>query len=165
MIESNSQDRIEQVQEARMAKKRRRTATGAERTATGPELESKISGFAQDIGQLLGTARNKAERWLSQRERIITDLTQLRDAANGYLSQLSGAGASIANLVTRRGRKARGGASASRKKSRKTYTLSAEARERIAAAQRKRWAKVKRAKKSGKGRKTATAGGHDMGNA
>jgi hypothetical protein len=39
------------------------------------------------------------------------------------------------------------GASTDRRKGKRTWTMSAEAREKIAAAQRKRWAKQKRAAK------------------
>src|SRR6266516_4748729 len=51
-------------------------------------VEGAIGGFAEDLGRLLGPARNKAEGWLGQRQAIVKQLTQLRDEASGLLNQL-----------------------------------------------------------------------------
>jgi hypothetical protein len=105
--------------------------------------ESKLEAFAEDIGRLLGAARNRAEGWLSQRDTIIKDLTQLRDAADEYLSKLTG------SREGRRSRAQEGGDSPAPRRSsqRRKRNLSDEARARIAAAQRKRWAKFRAGKK------------------
>ena len=50
--------------------------------------EHKIEDFAEDLGKMLGHARNKAEGWLSQRDAIVKNLTQLRDEATKLLAQL-----------------------------------------------------------------------------
>jgi hypothetical protein len=106
-------------------------------TAAGGD---RIEGFAEDLGRLLGSAQNKAESWLSQRSDIAKHLENVRDTAIDLLNQLGvpGAGASRG----RSGRKSRRASGGTRRK----RTMSPEARERIAAAQRKRWAKVRKAK-------------------
>src|SRR6266404_8302932 len=50
--------------------------------------ESRIETFAEDLGRMLGQARNKAEGWLGQREAIVKSLTELRDEASKLLTQL-----------------------------------------------------------------------------
>jgi hypothetical protein len=102
--------------------------------------ESKIEVFAEDLGRLLGTARNRAEGWLSQRDAIIKDLIQLRDAATEYLSKLTGADESIRRVQVP-------SAPVGKVQRRRKRNLSEDARARIAAAQRKRWAKFRAAKK------------------
>ena len=108
----------------------------------------KVEDFAEDLGRLLGGAERKASEWLSQREDVAKQLVQLRDKATQLLSQLGAAAGSrlgrgrglTSAAPARRGRPPGSG--------KKKRTMSPEARERIAAAQRKRWAKVKRAKKA-----------------
>src|SRR5258706_13868726 len=55
---------------------------------TGKSTGEVIGGFAEDLGRLLGQARNKAEGWLGQRQTIVKQLTQLRDEASGLLNEL-----------------------------------------------------------------------------
>lgn len=122
--------------------------------------ESKIEDFAEELGRLLGTARNKAESWLGQRQQITKTLQGIRDEATNLLNQLGGHGQS----VIQRGRRGRPpGPSGTRRPGRprkmaaadgaadntvrRRPTLSAEGRARISAAQKARWAKIKAAKK------------------
>jgi hypothetical protein len=135
-----------------MAKKRRTSAADPSQTATPPEsivaaVESKIEGFAEDLGHLLGTAQAKAEGWLAQRRLIADNLTQIRDTAQRLLVELTG-GSSAARAGRPARRSAGTGDSTVAKKGRKgkKRTMSAEARERIAAAQRARWARQKAGK-------------------
>lgn len=111
----------------------------------------KIEEFAEDLGKMLGTARAKAEGWLGQRQAIVKQLTQLRDEASKLLSDLG----HEAQRVVRRGRLA-GRTSAGAVKrgpgrpassGRKRRKMSAAARAKISAAQKKRWAKQKAAEK------------------
>ena len=119
---------------------------------TGKSTGEVIGGFAEDLGKLLGQARNKAEGWLGQRQAIVKQLTQLRDEANTLLGQLAGGGARMAAAVgiSRRGRPV----GSKNKKSiiivggRKRRTMSAKARAAISAAQKARWAKQKAAKRN-----------------
>jgi hypothetical protein len=127
----------------------------ANRTGTIAKAEHKIEDFAEDLGKMLGHARNKAEGWLGQREQIVKNLTQLRDEASKLLSQL-GHEAAVAG---RRGRKAVNTAVAGIRRGpgrpvgsknaiiivggKKKRTMSAKARAAISAAQKLRWAKVK----------------------
>ena len=60
----------------------------AKRAKSGGNVEGAIGGFAEDLGRLLGQARNKADSWLEQRQAIVKQLTQLRDEASSLLSQL-----------------------------------------------------------------------------
>jgi hypothetical protein len=110
--------------------------------------EGKLEGFAEDLGKLLGQAQNKAESWLGQRTAIAEQLLGLRDTATRLLEQL---GVESSAPVVRRGRPAgtpatkRGPGRPKGSGVKKKRIMSAEARERIAAAQRARWAKQKKA--------------------
>lgn len=119
------------------------------------DTQEKIEGFAEDLGQMLGTARAKAEGWLGQRQGIVKNLTELRDTASQLLSDMG----QKAERVVRRGRKASRAAAAQvgaikrgpgrppgsgRKKKR---TMSAAARAAISRAQKARWAKLKAGEK------------------
>jgi hypothetical protein len=119
---------------------KRSTSTGA------------IEGFAEDLGKLLGQARNKAEGWLGQRQAIVKQLTGLRDEATHLLRQLGHEAAAAG----RRGRRAVNTAVAGIQKRgsepvkglrRKRRKMSAEARAKISAAQKRRWARQRAAKK------------------
>jgi hypothetical protein len=130
--------------------KREQVAARAVRRSTS--TEARVEAFAEDLGRLLGTARAKAEGWLGQRKAIAKHLEDVRDTAAQLLSQLTGGGTSGGR---RRGRPApaRGVRTAKRGPGRpagtvrKKRTMSAEARARIAAAQKARWAKVRAEKK------------------
>jgi uncharacterized coiled-coil DUF342 family protein len=131
-----------------MAKKK--TSRGGAGSALPTRVESAVVEFAEDLGKLLGTAQAKAEGWMNQRKSIADQLAQIRDTANRYLQQITGTstdGRGPARGV-RRGRPpgstSKATAGPGRKKKRRP--LSAEAREKIAAAQRLRWAKQKSAK-------------------
>jgi len=112
--------------------------------------QARIEGFAEDLGNLLGTARAKAENWMGQRRTIVKNLTELRDTATKLLSDLG----HQAERIARRGRPAgsrnaapvkRGPgrpAGSGRKKKRK---MSAAARKAISDAQKRRWAAQKAA--------------------
>jgi hypothetical protein len=126
---------------------------------THSSTEAAIEGFAEDLGTLLGTARSKAEGWLSQRKSIASQLATIRDTASELLQQLTGGSAQKAAAV-RRGRRGRprGSQSAGRRGpgrpkgsgGRKKRTMSAEARAAISAAQKARWAKLKAGEKKKK---------------
>lgn len=120
--------------------------------AAGTRSADTLGDFAEDLGRLLGTAQSKAAAWLDQRKAIAEQLTQIRDTANRYLQELTGGGANMA-VAVRRGRRGRPPGSGAAKRgpgrpagaANKKRTMSPEARERIAAAQRARWAKQKAA--------------------
>jgi len=109
------------------------------------QAENKLDDFAQDLGRMLGQAQNKAESWLGQRKAIADHLIGLRDTATQLLAQLG------VSDAPRRGRRSgkpaaasagsqRTGSAKGRKKKR---TMSPEARAKIGAAQRARWARQK----------------------
>jgi hypothetical protein len=118
--------------------------------------EHKIEEFAEDLGRLLGTARSKAEGWIGQRKAISEHLAGIRDTATGLLAQL-GLGDGAAAPAKRKPGRPRAQAAtapvdvspaplatATPAEGRKPRTMSAEARARISAAQKKRWAKLRR---------------------
>jgi hypothetical protein len=126
--------------------------------------DSKIEDFAEELGRLLGTAEAKAKGWLGQREQIAKTLAGIRDTANGLLSQLGEQATGVARALARgrRGRppgsknktspgRAKGttkrGPGRPKGSGKKKRTMSAEARARISAAQKARWAKVKKERK------------------
>jgi len=110
--------------------------------------EGKLEEFAEDLGKVLGQAQNKAESWLGQRKAIAANLIGLRDTATRLLAQL---GVSDGPSPTRgQARKTSAAPTPKRGPGRpkgtgkkKRRTMSAEARAKIAAAQRARWAKQK----------------------
>lgn len=111
--------------------------------------EAQVKAFAEDLGQLLGTARAKAGSWLNQRQEILQHLTNIRDTASKLLTQLG----DTSQRAISRGRaayqaasaNASGGTGAARKKKRRR--MSKAARAKIAAAQRARWARQKAARR------------------
>jgi hypothetical protein len=120
----------------------------------------KLADFAEDLGNLFGTTERKATQWLSQRENVAKQLSAIRDKASSLLQQL-GSVAGESPLPWRRTKTAgrrRGRPPGSKNKQttaaeaakstrrRKRKPMSAEARAKIAAAQRARWAKQKKAK-------------------
>ncbi|MEQ1729955.1 MAG: hypothetical protein ABL982_16440 [Vicinamibacterales bacterium] len=130
-----------------MAKKARKDTTMEPRSAglaMTAAAEARLESFADDLGTLLGHAQNKAESWLGQRKAIAEQLMGVRDTAVRLLAQLGVAGAPKAARASKKaaatGRPAAKGAAAKKKR-----TMSAEARAKISAAQRARWAKQKKA--------------------
>jgi hypothetical protein len=110
--------------------------------------ESKLENFAEDLGRLLGTTQGKAENWLGQRKQIAAQLVQIRDTATDLLSQLTGSDAKPAVAASNgKSAAARRRVGRRRKPGPKKRTMSPEARAKISAAQRARWAKQKRAAK------------------
>jgi hypothetical protein len=115
--------------------------------------EDRLEGFAEDLGKLLGSARARAEGWLGQREKIASQLAEIRDTASTLLQQMTGGAAAMAAAVRgrRRGRPPgstnRAQAGTPGRKGTRRRKMSAEARKRISDAQKKRWAKQKAATK------------------
>jgi hypothetical protein len=119
-------------------------------TRDGDGVGIDLEDFAADMGRFLGTVQNRAQTWLQQRQAIAEQLTQIRDTANEYQQRLTGAAADMA-VALRRGRRGRPpgpgkvkGASGRNNGRRGWPKLSAVGRGRIADAQRKRWAKLRR---------------------
>jgi hypothetical protein len=138
-------------------------AKRAKSVESGGSVEGAIGGFAEDLGRLLGQARNKADSWLGQRQAIVKQLTQLRDEASSLLNQLGHQAAAAGQRSRRvadsfvagyqkrgpgrpRGTKNRRGIIIVSGK-RRRRKMSAAARAKISAAQKARWAKQKAGKK------------------
>ncbi len=115
-----------------------------------------LGDFAADLGKFLGGVQTRATSWLQQRKDIADQLTQIRDTANQYLQQLGTEGSHLVERFekARRGRPPGSGArpaapagsaeAPAPAAATGRRTMSPEARERIAEAQRKRWAKLRR---------------------
>jgi hypothetical protein len=137
-------------------------AKRAKNVESGGSVEGAIGGFAEDLGRVLGQARNKADQWLSQRQAIVKQLTQLRDEASSLLNQLGHQAAAagqrgrrvadsfVAGYHKRGPGRPKGSKNTSRiivGGKRKRRKMSKAARAKISAAQKARWAKQKAGKK------------------
>jgi hypothetical protein len=115
-----------------------------------PTTNSKLEGFAEDLGEMLGNARAKAEGWLSQRHAVVKHLSEIRDTASKLLADL---GHEAARTLRRGGTPGRPPGTRQRgpgrpaRAGKRKRTMSAEARARISAAQKARWAKQKAGEK------------------
>ena len=112
-----------------MAKRGRPGKTAAER---------KIVDYAENLGHFLGSVRAKVSTWNSERQQLVKHLSALVSDAQGLLTELghqaAGAGRRAHRAAVAAGEKRRG---------RKRRRMSAAARAKISAAQKRRWAKVK----------------------
>ena len=121
------------------------SSTADHAPANGLTTEDRLGDFAEDLGRFLGSTQAKASAWLDQRNKLLESLVKVRDTAAHYIEQLGGATSEarrpgrprVASPVKAPGRP---------KGARKKRTMSAEARAKIAAAQRARWARQRKAK-------------------
>jgi hypothetical protein len=115
-----------------------------------------VEQFAEDLGKVLSVAERKVDEWLHQRGAVRTRLTELRDKATQLLERLGDVPSLTPSLTRRR----RGRPAGSKNKvagparrgpgrpagpPKKKRTLSAAARKAISDAQKRRWAKQKKA--------------------
>ena len=124
----------------------------------GTAAEKKIVNYAENLGHFLGSVRAKVSSWNSERQQLIRHLSALVSDAQGLLTELGQqagragrrgrrAASALVETVQRRGPgRPKGSKNKPRRRRRK---LSAEARAKIAAAQKRRWAKVKAAQNKG----------------
>ena len=121
--------------------------------------KNRLTGTAETIGTAFGNVAAKLDGWMAQRREIANELNAVIARAKGMLSSLE-------FPPLRRGpvRPAAAlGAAAPTDRTRKRRKMSPEARAKISAAQKARWAKQKA--KAPKGAKRAKkAGGTDVGN-
>ena len=61
--------------------------------------DSKIEEFAEDLGQMLGNAKTKAESWLGQRHTVVKHLSEIRDTAAKLLTDLGHEAAATVRVV------------------------------------------------------------------
>ena len=108
----------------------------------GSQTGERIEAFAEDLGRLLGTARAKADHWMSQREQIAKQLADIRDTASKLLTDL---GHQAQSAIRRRGASTKNTYAPAPVSRRRRRKMSAAARAKIAEAQRQRWARQKQA--------------------
>ena len=121
-----------------------RKTGGATEGGSGRSTGTRIEGFAEDFGKVLGTARARAEGWIRRRQEIVRHLTDLRDTASKLLAALGHEAERTVGREhpagPRRMEAARRGPGRPPGSRRKKPTMSAEARKAISDAQKKRWA-------------------------
>jgi hypothetical protein len=113
--------------------------------ATVASDETRLEAFAEDLGDLLGQAQGKAESWLGQRKAIAEHLIGVRDTATKLLAQLGIADGPAPGRTSRTKGAEPGEVQPMPLTKKKRRKMSAQARARIAAAQRARWARWKKA--------------------
>jgi hypothetical protein len=136
--------------ETQMAKRAARntgTSGGDLGTGSTTTTEERLGDFAEDLGRFLGNTQAKASAWLDQRKQLLDSLVKVRDTAAHYIEQLGGSADQ-----PRRGRRPKSAAAAEQvtrpagHPAKRKRTMSAEARAKIAAAQRARWARHRKNK-------------------
>jgi hypothetical protein len=121
-----------------MAKKKRR------RPGRPKGSKNRLTGTAETIGTALGNVAAKLDGWMAQRKEIANELNAVITRARGMLSSLE-----VPFPGRKPGRRAATelttgeGQGVGKGRTRKRRKMSKEAREKIAAAQRARWAKQK----------------------
>ena len=117
-------------------------------------VEQRIVDFAEELGGLLGRAQEKAQSWLSQRDHVATTLATIRDTATQLLEDLSAGAVEAGTAATRGYRKGQGKAKPGTEKPQaasgtgtRKRRVSAATRRKMAAAQKARWAKLKKSEK------------------
>jgi hypothetical protein len=123
----------------------------AKKRGRPPGRRSGKAGVPETVGAALGTVMAKVDAWVAQRQVLANELQQVINRAQGMLTSLGGRTAA----GTRRGRPQppqgvgpmhdMSMLTAGRAPTRKRRAMSVEAREKIAAAQRARWARQKAA--------------------
>jgi hypothetical protein len=115
----------------------------AKRTSGARSSEAgatRVAGFAEDLGRILGTAQARASAWLNQRQQISKQLTQVRDTAERLLREIAGSGAGGG----RRGRRPSTAVVAGEAPPvRRRRRISAAARRKMSEAAKRRWAAIK----------------------
>ena len=130
----------------------RRAAQAGQSVISG--VEEKIEEFADDLGRLLGSAREKAEGWMGQRQALGVHLKEIRDTATDLLTRLGGEAEavsdrrrSVASTGPRPGRPrtsdTAGRSQVTAAGPKKKRIMSPEARQAISDAQKARWARQK----------------------
>ena len=115
-------------------------------------IEKKVIDYAEDLGRLIGSVRARVDVWKEERDKLSQQLSSVVKEAQHLLADLG-------ETASRQTRKlVAGGAAGARALAAeiapkqgpgrpRKRRMSAEARARIAAAQRRRWAKVRRNEK------------------
>jgi hypothetical protein len=121
----------------------------AKKRGRPPGRRSGKAGVPETVGAALGTVMAKVDAWVAQRQVLANELQQVINRAQGMLTSLGGRTAA----GTRRGRPQppqgvgpmHDMSMLTAAPTRKRRAMSVEAREKIAAAQRARWARQKAA--------------------
>lgn len=109
-----------------------------------PKRALGVEEIATEVGRLFGTTEAHARRWLDQRKDLVQALSTIRDKASGLISELSGEHA----LPWRRGRRKKQQGvpvvQPGMRESRKKRVISEQARAKMRAAAKRRWAEIRR---------------------
>jgi hypothetical protein len=113
-----------------------------------------IEEIASEVGRLFGTTEKHARKWLEQRNALLDALGSVRDQATKLMSQIGPVpdGKDIPwPFKGQRGRKAKPGVPVVQpgmRESRKKRVMSAATRAKMRAAAKKRWAEIRKGRKS-----------------
>jgi hypothetical protein len=131
-----------------MAKRARSSASPpngeVDNGSTASTTEERLGDFAEDLGRFLGSTQAKASAWLEQRKKLLDNLVKVRDTATHYIEQLGGTAAQPRRGRPRANQSVEAAPAPKRRGAKKKRTMSAEARAKIAAAQRARWARQRK---------------------
>lgn len=127
----------------------------AKHASTMETVEGKMMDVAEQLGKIIGSARARVDNWKGERQTMVDQLSKVVAEAQDLLKDLghqaqaaaSAVGRAVDRRGTRGGERAKVGRARRKGGRRKGSTLSAEARARISAAQKARWAKIKAVKK------------------
>ena len=125
---------------------------GTTRGDNGSQMEDTLTAYAQTLGTAMGNIRNSVDSWKGQRKHLVDQLSNLVTDAQTLLTDLGHTATQQVEKIRRRGRPRKTpaaipvvaqkpGLHAKRK------MLSEAGRAAISAAQKKRWAVIRKAQK------------------
>jgi hypothetical protein len=104
-------------------------------------IEKKIIDYAEDLGRLLGSVRARVDEWKGERDKLVQQLSIIVQDAQSLLVDLGhDAGREVRHLKT----VARDVAADIPGKVQQVRRVSAQARAKMAEAQRRRWAEYRK---------------------
>jgi hypothetical protein len=116
------------------------------------EAEARLEQVAADLGTFFGSVTGRVELWVGERDKLVQQLRQIQTTAGNLLGRLTGAAATARRLTRRRGPRRQlvtqspeRPVEAGRKRKRRRF--SAATIEKMRAAQRARWARIRKAAK------------------
>lgn len=121
------------------------------------EAGGRLEKVASDLGAFFGSVTGRVESWVGERDKLVKELKQIQTTAESLLDRLTNA-AAAARRATRRGRprkrsvtatassaESQAGTTNGRRRKRRRFSAATIAKMR--AAQRARWARVRKAAK------------------
>lgn len=135
-----------------MAKTRRNESprTKTDKPESAVEVESTLTAYAESLGHAMGNLRNHVDAWKGQRKHLVDQLSRMVGDAQALLADLGHSASEQVARVRRRGRPKKYVAAASNPagamtpEKRRKSKITPAGRAAISAAQRARWAAVRK---------------------